>query len=68
MAAADRRRGLGKEFPDWYVQAGNLKPDVPGKKRAVSIPEEQIERAINERLAAVLMFHKAAYKERRVPE
>jgi hypothetical protein len=58
---ADRRARLGKEFSDWYDQAGNLKPDAPGKKPApVYEPDPQIEQAISERLAAVLMFPKTA--------
>jgi hypothetical protein len=52
---ANRKARLGKEFADWYDQAGNWKPDIPGKKPAIYI-DEQAERAINERLAAVLMF------------
>jgi hypothetical protein len=55
---AKRKAKLGKEFPDWFDQAGNLKPDIPGKKPAPYVPDEQVERAINERLAAVLMFPK----------
>lgn len=53
---ANRKARLGKEFLDWYDQAGNVKPEVPGKKPAIYIPDEQVERAINQRLAAVLMF------------
>ena len=55
---AKRKAKLGKEFPDWFDQAGNLKPDVPGKKPAPYVTDERVERAINERLAAVLMFPK----------
>jgi hypothetical protein len=29
-----RRVKLGAEFSDWFDQAGNLKPDIPGKKPA----------------------------------
>lgn len=55
---ANRKARLGKEFSDWFDQAGNLKPDVPGKKPAPYVPDERVERAINERLAAVIMFPK----------
>ena len=55
---ANRKARLGKEFADWYDQAGNWKPEIPGKKPAVYIPDEQPVRVINERLAAVLMFPK----------
>jgi hypothetical protein len=58
MIMAKRKARLGKEFADWYDQAGNWKPDIPGKKPAVYIPDEQADRAINERLAAVLIFPK----------
>ena len=45
---AQRRATLGKEFSDWYDAAGNLKPDIPGKK---PIPVREAER--HERLASV---------------
>ena len=53
---ANRKARLGKEFLDWYDQAGSLKPDIP-KKTSVPLtphPDEQVPA----RLAAVLMFPK----------
>lgn len=55
----DRRMKLGREFSDWFDQAGNRKPDVPKKKPAIYI-DEQAERAARERLAGVLAFPKTA--------
>src|SRR5581483_8029925 len=49
----NRRVKLGKEFPDFYDDAGNLKPDVPKKPSQFNL---EAERATNERLAALLMF------------
>ena len=54
---ANRRAKLGKEFSDWYDQAGNLKPDIPSKKPSMCRCDEA-ERRTNERLAAVLAFAK----------
>jgi hypothetical protein len=34
---ANRKARLGKEFPDWFDQAGNLKPDLPRKKAAATV-------------------------------
>jgi hypothetical protein len=53
----NRKAKLGKEFLDWYDEAGNSKPDLPKKKPAIYI-DEQAERATNERLAALLDFPK----------
>ena len=55
---ATRKAKLRKEFTEWFDHAGNLKPDIPGKKPVPYVPDERVERAINERLAAVLMFPK----------
>jgi hypothetical protein len=54
---ANRKAKLGKEFADWYDQAGNWKPDVRKKTSlpVTSHPDEQVPA----RLAAVLMFPKA---------
>jgi hypothetical protein len=51
-----RRAKLGKEFSDWFDQAGNLKPDVRKKTSApvTAHPDEQVPA----RLAAVLQFPK----------
>ena len=55
---ADRKAKLGKEFADWYDEAGNLKPDLPKKKPSIYI-DEQAEQAERERLVGVLIFPKA---------
>lgn len=58
MILANRKAKLGKEFPDWFDQAGNQKPDIP-KKTSVPVtthPDEQVP----VRLAAVLQFPKGA--------
>jgi hypothetical protein len=54
---ANRKAKLGKEFADWYDQAGNRKPDIR-KKTSLPVtphPDEQVPA----RLAAILMFPKA---------
>lgn len=57
----DRRCRLGREFSDWFDQAGNLKPDIPGKKPAVyEAAEDAAVRIVRERLAGVLAFPKTA--------
>jgi hypothetical protein len=37
---ANCKARLGKELAEWFDQAGNLKPDIPGKKPAPYIPDE----------------------------
>jgi hypothetical protein len=53
---ANRKAKLGKEFGDWFDQAGNLKPDIQKKTSApvTTHPDEQVPA----NLAAVLMFPK----------
>jgi hypothetical protein len=53
---ANRRAKLGKEFADWFDQAGNLKPDIPKKTSLPMTPHPDVEVPV--RLAALLMFPK----------
>jgi len=57
---ANRKVRLEKEFSDWYGTAGNLKPDLPKKRPAIYIADEEAEPATKERPAGVLMFPKTA--------
>ena len=59
---ANRHARLGKEYGQWYSHDGMLLPDVGVPKKPAF--NEQAERAINERLAAVLMFQKTLEVQR----
>lgn len=51
---AKRKAKLGKEFPEWFDQAGNLQPDIPKKTSLPITPHPDVQVPV--RLAAVLMF------------
>jgi hypothetical protein len=40
----NRKARLGKEFPEWFDQAGNLQPDLPRKKPAavLEFPKREV--------------------------